>query len=339
MSLPQWSRGDLIHLDACPACGASSVAGEYARRDDELAMPDVWRMVKCGRCQSIYLAGRPDDASLPRAYAGYYTHQADKDELTAVEDGGQLGGLINGYLNARFGMRRACASKAGYWLFRAIPPLRMKLDVYGRHVPGRLCNSSARLLDVGCGNGAFLLRAREMGLEVHGCEPDQAAVATCRKLGLDVVAGDVWSAGYAAGAFDYITLNHVIEHVADPPRVIGKLRTLLKQGGVLWLGLPNPDALGLRVLRQGWKGLHPPFHLVIPSQRILRGWLHQAGFTDVSFVRRGMQSPGLWRESISIARREGVALSRLRVAWIRGMGDILASLTPRWGEETIVVAR
>lgn len=339
MRVAQWSRGDLIHLDACPACGASSVAAEFSRRDDGFAMPDVWHMVKCGRCRSIYLAERPDDESLPRAYADYYTHQADNDELATAEGRGLLGRLINGYLNERFGMKRPRASKAGYWLFRAIPPLRMKLDVYCRHVSAGLCNRSARLLDVGCGNGAFLLRAREMGLEVHGCEPDQAAVATCSRLGLDVKLGDVWSVDHPDGTFDYITLNHVIEHVSDPLRLLGRLRALLKPGGVLWLGLPNPNALGLSVLRQGWKGLHPPFHLVIPSQMILSGWLRQAGFAEVSVIRRGMQNPGLWRESIRIARREGVIVSARRVAWVRGMGDMLSSLTPRWGEETIIVAR
>lgn len=339
MTLAQWSRGALIHLDACPACGASSSVAEFSRRDDVLAMPDVWRMVKCGSCGSIYLADRPDDESLPRAYADYYTHQADNDEVVAAQTTGLLGRLINGYLNERFGMKRLGALKAGYWLFRAIPPLRMKLDFYCRHVPAVLCNRSARLLDVGCGNGAFLLRAKEMGLDVHGCEPDQAAVATCSRLGLDVELGDLWSVGYPDATFDYITLNHVIEHVSDPVRLLVKLRALLKPGGILWLGLPNPEALGLCALQQGWKGLHPPFHLLIPSQTILSGWLHKVGFTEVGFIRRGMQSPGLWRESIRIARREGMTLSSPRVAWIQGLGDLLSSLTPRWAEETIMIAR
>ena len=338
MGEARWSRGTLIHLDACPACGASLVAAEYSRRDDGLAMPDVWRMVKCGRCRSIYLADRPDDESLPYAYADYYTHQADNESATA-QAGGLLDRLINGYLNERFGMSRPWALKAGYWLFRALPPLRMKLDVYCRHVPAELCNRSGRLLDVGCGNGAFLLRAREMGLDVHGCEPDPMAVATCGRLGLDVRLGDVWTAGFPDAAFDYITLNHVIEHVSDPGRLLAKLRVMLKPGGILWLGLPNPDALGLSALRQGWKGLHPPFHLVIPSQAILSEWLRKAGFTELGAARRGMQSPGLWRESISIARREGVTVSGLHVACIRGLGDLLSSVTPRWGEETIVIAR
>ncbi|MDE2023958.1 MAG: class I SAM-dependent methyltransferase [Gammaproteobacteria bacterium] len=286
----------------------------------------------------MYLIERPDAESLPRAYENYYTHESERDDFASGNARGLLRRLINGYLNARFRMRRRPALRTGAWVFRLLPPLRMKLDVYGRHIPRALCQGPARLLDVGCGNGAFLCRALEMGIQVQGCEPDPAAAATCRNMGLHVVAGDVWTAAYADGSFTYITLNHVIEHVTDPSRLLGKLLALLEPGGTLWLALPNPSALGLRLFRRGWKGLHPPFHLLIPSQRILREWLQHAGFTDVRFVRRGMQSPGLWRESVRIAEREGTTHFRVWMATVRRVGDLLSTLTPRWGEETIVMA-
>lgn len=315
------------------------MAGEYIRRDDALAMPDAWRTVRCGGCGSMYLAERPDSESLPRAYADYYTHEAEHDELASGEARDLLSSLINGYLNKRFNMRRRPASRWGAWVFRLVPPLRMKLDVYGRHVPTALCGAETRLLDVGCGNGAFLLRAREMGIQVQGCEPDPDAAMACRQSGLDVVQGDVWDAGLPDGAFDFITLNHVIEHVEDAPRLLDKLCVLLKPGGVLWLALPNPSALGVRLFGRGWKGFHPPFHLLIPSQMFLRCWLCRAGFVAVRSVRRGVQSPGLWRDSIRIARREGVAGSSMWITVARRVGDLLSSVTSRWGEETIVVAQ
>lgn len=337
-TITHWSRGRLDLMRACPACGAEDVSAIYSRRDDMLALEDTWRVARCGNCGSMYLIERPDDESLPRAYESYYTHESELDDFASGNAQGLLPQLINGYLNARFRMQRHPALRAGAWVFGALPPLRMKLDVYGRHFPRALCRGQTRLLDVGCGNGAFLCRALEMGIEVRGCEPDPAAAATCRKTGLNVVAGDVWTAAYADGSFAYITLNHVIEHVTDPPRLLGKLFALLEPGGTLWLALPNPGALGVMLFRQGWKGLHPPFHLLIPSQRILRKWLQHVGFTDVRFVRRGMQSPGLWRESVRIAEREGTAHSRAWMTTVRRVGDLLSTLTPLWGEETIVMA-
>lgn len=334
-----WSRGRLIHLGACPACGSSKISGVYRRQDDTASMPDIWRMVRCGQCGSMYLADRPDAESLPLAYAAYYTHGHQSDKYASAAAASLTVRLVNGYLNARFRMARSGALSLGALLFPVLFPLRMKLDVYGRHVPTSLCNSQASLLDVGCGNGAFLLRAKEMGIEAHGCEPDASAAAGCKDMGLDVVAGDIESASYEPSSFDYITLNHVIEHVENAPELLARLLSLLKPGRTLWMALPNPGALGVSIFGRAWKGFHPPFHLLIPSHAILARWLASAGFVGVRFVRRGIQSPGLWGESMSIARREGVAPASMWSLFAQRVGDVLSSTGVRWSEETVVVAQ
>jgi len=334
-----WSRGRLEVAAACPACGRQAgIDREYARRDDMLAMPDIWRIVRCRACRSLYLAERPDMESLPRAYADYYTHAGESDEPASEHARGLGSSLVNGYLNWRFGMHRAPATRAGALLFSAIPPLRMKLDVYGRHLPREKCNEGMRLLDVGCGNGAFLVRAREIGMRAFGCEPDPAAADACRAQGLDVTTGDLFVADFAESSFDYITLNHVVEHVLDHDKLLKELYRLLVPGGALWLALPNPAALGVAVFGKGWKGFHPPFHLMIPSQTELLRWLADAGFARGRVLRRGAQSPGMWRESAHIANREGTAPSRSLEAVARLAGDLLSTLTPRWSEETVVLA-
>lgn len=334
-----WSRGRLEAVRICPACGESSaVVREYSRCDDMLAMPDIWRVVRCAECRSLYLASRPDAESLPLAYADYYTHNPESNELVSDTSRGALSALINGYLNWRFRMNRQPALAAGAWIFSFIPTLRMKLDIYGRHLPKPKCNAHTRLLDVGCGNGDFLLRAGEMGVQAWGCEPDNLAAKACQAHGLKVTQGAVFDAGFDDESFDFITLNHVIEHLLDPHATLTKLQELLVPGGMLWLALPNPNALGVRVFGKGWKGFHPPFHLVIPSQRVLLRWLNDSGFVRPRLIRRGAQSPGMWRESAQLARREGTAPAELLMATARRFGDLLSTFSPRWSEETIVVA-
>lgn len=334
-----WSRGTLEFLKRCPAClRAVGVSAIFERRDDALAMPDVWRMVRCAGCGSMYLNPRPDASSLPAAYAQYYTH-VDSEEDPTRERAGLLHGLINGYLAARFGFNRANSHRLGAYLFRALVPLRMKLDVYGRHLPSTFCHSGTRLLDAGCGSGDFLLRAAEMGLRAEGCEPDEKAVETCRAAGLQVVHGDLFAPDLDSRRYDVITMNHVIEHVPVPLDLLRRAWALLNPDGFLWLALPNPASLGSRVFGRGWKGLHPPYHLVIPSQDVLAGWLEECGYLGVRFIRRGPQSPGMWRESVALSLREQCSPPAWCEWFVRYLGHGLSTVSSKWAEETIVVAR
>ena len=337
--LHDWSRGTLEYLGCCPVCGAEeNVSASYRRHDDANAMPDIWQDLRCGECGSIYLDPRPDRASLPSAYSDYYTHFPETDVFANGNSRRIIAALVNGYLNSRFGMRRDPGWRIGALLLLLVTPLRMKLDVYGRHVPHALCGTQSALLDVGCGSGAFLARANEMGLQALGCEPDPNAVATCRAQGLNVVEGDIFNAELDNKWFDMVTLNHVLEHAYDPAALLSRVHDLLVPGGQIWIGLPNPDALGLKLFGKGWKGLHPPFHLIIPSQKKLRKWTQDAGFKQVRLLRRGAQSTGLWRYSIEIAMREGTAGTALSRSVIRLLGDAMATISPRWGEETILMA-
>lgn len=333
-----WSRGALQCHEHCPVCGTLVVDSKaYYRQDDYQVMPDIWCYTACADCGSIYLNPHPDAASLPLAYTDYYTHHATDDpsiSATRIIDK-----LVNGYLAWRFGMIQRPHWSVGAILFRLLLPLRLKLDVYGRHIPQSWIDTPRYVLDVGCGNGDFLRRVVEMGFEAVGCEPDIQAAKLCQRQGLNVFSSDAFSPELDDKRFDLITLNHVIEHAENPLILLHRLHALLKPEGLIWLALPNPKALGRRVYGKAWKGFHPPFHLLIPTQKKLSVWLQQVGFIEVRALRRGAQSPGLWRESKRIAVREGCVPPAWLTALSRIGGDMLSTLTPRWGEETIITAR
>jgi len=58
-----------------------------------------------------------------------------------------------------------------------------------RHLPKP--PSDGRLLDVGCGSGAFLKQAEEAGWKVEGVDPDPDAVKLAQDSGLDVRQGGI----------------------------------------------------------------------------------------------------------------------------------------------------
>jgi 2-polyprenyl-3-methyl-5-hydroxy-6-metoxy-1,4-benzoquinol methylase len=97
-----------------------------------------------------------------------------------------------------------------------------------------------RLLDIGCGTGNFVFRARELGWEAYGVEVSKRYSDLLRhELRLNVVNTSVEEANFSSNFFDVVILNHVLEHLCDPKSVLKKIHKFLKQGGILVLYMPN----------------------------------------------------------------------------------------------------
>jgi methionine biosynthesis protein MetW len=85
----------------------------------------------------------------------------------------------------------------------------------------------ARVLDVGCGDGALIsLLARERHARARGLERNRVAVRACVARGLAVVQGDAITdlGEFPSGAFDYVVLSHTLLQLPNP-------RDALRQAG------------------------------------------------------------------------------------------------------------
>ncbi len=96
----------------------------------------------------------------------------------------------------------------------------------------RLVRPGARVLDIGCGEGALLeLLAREKGADGRGLEISQANVSIALSRGLAVVQGDADRdlADYPARAFDYAILSQTLQTVRDPRAVLNELMRIAER--------------------------------------------------------------------------------------------------------------
>jgi len=96
------------------------------------------------------------------------------------------------------------------------------------------------LLDIGTGIGQFLHHAQPFFTQVSGTEISESAIRIAKeKYGLDLFAGRAEELDLPLNSFDNITLFHVLEHVADPVRLIARCRDLLSDQGTLAIAVPN----------------------------------------------------------------------------------------------------
>lgn len=97
-----------------------------------------------------------------------------------------------------------------------------------------------RILEIGAGTGAFLNSCKVRGWEVHGTELGVDNVEYAREhFGLTLQRGDILKLGLPAESFDVVHLNHVLEHLTQPPTYLQEIRRVLRRNGLLVLEVPN----------------------------------------------------------------------------------------------------
>ena len=279
-STEAWPADGLEPVARCPVCdGASRTLLHEGLRDRVFfCAPGEWRLFRCANCGSGYLDPRPTRETIHLAYRNYFTHRGG-DEVRPSLDRPFARIFANGYRNWRYGTRDKPSTWLGV-LVKALQPLRRaQIDAEMRHLPRPW--PGAALLDVGCGNGLFLGRARATGWRSVGVEPDPRAVAVARSQGLDVHMGGIEVLDAVSGEFDLITMSHVIEHVHDPIGLLHACHRLLRPGGRIWIETPNLDSIGHSAYGASWRGLEPPRHLVLFTYGSLRVALSRVGFQGI----------------------------------------------------------
>ena len=135
-----------------------------------------------------------------------------------------------------------------------------------------------RILDVGCGDGGFLLLSEKNGFRGTGFDYDSRMIELARRAGLaDVEAAEFeqFCAKRRPGEFDFIPLFDVLEHTPKPHWFLESLKNLLKPGGYVAITLPN----GQRPLLFGREEHdYPPHHFTRWSPAALSRFVENLDF-------------------------------------------------------------
>jgi SAM-dependent methyltransferase len=168
-------------------------------------------------------------------------------------------------------------------------------DLYLDLLERYLGKPEGRLLEIGCGQGDFLVRAAARGLIVTGIEySEHACKAARRKLrdapGSVVVRGEISSA-IEEEQYDICVCSDVIEHVRDPRRFLERVHKLLRPNGVVFIATPTLDSWSARLLKNRWMEFKAE-HLFYFKASTLQTLLIDCGFEQI------IECPGIKTLSI-----------------------------------------
>jgi 2-polyprenyl-3-methyl-5-hydroxy-6-metoxy-1,4-benzoquinol methylase len=337
-----WRPEDLEELRACPICCSSERSILHHGVVDRVffSSADSWNLWRCGNCECAYLSPRPSLSCIGRAYSSYYTHvpraptgppnplKAAYFFLRQVYERGQ-----RGEPNSEPGTIRFAA-------FCTAMIFRRRWESRARLYPRR---TGDRLLDVGCGSGDYLDTEASVGWKAEGIDPDPRAVEAGRARGRQIRLSDVESeAQHSSGAYDAITMSHVIEHFHDPIAALKACHSLLGPGGRIWIATPRLGCTGHKRFGENWRGLEVPRHLVLFDEKSLSRVLRSAGFSHPLARRVGRHVAPYWAQSYAISERRDPYLdlyplsARLKVdAWFE---DVRAYLSAHHGDQLIMTA-
>lgn len=173
----------------------------------------------------------------------------------------------------------------------------------------------ARVLDVGCGDGALMAALRrERQVDARGMELDSGNVATCVARGLSVIQGDadLDLADYPDAAFDYAILSQTLQTTKRPDRV---LEELLRVGRKAFVSFPNFANWRVR-LSLLWHGR-------MPNTRSLPvAWYETENIHHLTVA-----------DFLELVRDRGI---RLEGAWYLGNDRLISRALANWRAEHAV---
>lgn len=250
--------------DLCKVCGREEAKFLFETTDRIYGLPGLFKVLRCSTCGLIRLKPALTEKELELYYpANYYAY-----ENSEPMDFKRLGG--NKYL---YYLRHPVRGLNALFYSKVLGQNK-DLPVF----PG------CRVLDVGCGEGRYLLEKRKTGSACFGVDINADALDRLRRSdpGIEIFCGNLWDAGYPSDYFDVINISHVLEHIPSFEKFLPELWRILKTNGRIRLVLPIVDALSPLLWGKIWIGfLDIPRHVFIYSVKNLKILLSKYGLKIV----------------------------------------------------------
>jgi SAM-dependent methyltransferase len=198
---------------------------------------------------------------------------------------------------------------------RERPEWKPATAFYAELVRSRL-ESSSRVLDLGCGRGGLVEQLEHPLNRIIGVDADMVSLQEHRLAGrLPLTAALSHNLPFPDESFDMVFASWVLEHLAQPERVMVEIGRVLRPGGVFIFITPNKR--------------HP---LIALNNLINRFSNFQAGLVDLFYGRPSTDTfPAYYRANTSAEIRRLAAEAGMALVISQNIPDpTYLALRPNW---------
>ena len=256
----------------CPSCGDGSHDVKYHSAGYEI--------VCCNSCDFVYL---PVSAALEHYVEGDGAWENSQRANTELR-------LKKMPLRTRLSLATRFRTK-----FRKKSPV----DYLDRHFYSA-DQKRIEVLDIGCGNGGYLLSLEErfvpFGIEISKDLARQAENLFSARGGSVINAPTTQAISeFAPHSMDAIVMRSYLEHEADPLEVLQGCAKIIRKGGLVVIKVPNYACVNRMMMGANWCGFRFPDHVNYFTPQSLSKMASLAGFKTVQrFTDKLPTSDNMW---------------------------------------------
>lgn len=256
----------------CKICRSHRFKNRIKRGEMNFGLPGMFYYYECAECGSLNLSNIPKDLLryYPREYmSGLEGYKNLKLFASAI--------IYKMYVNGRPEqnlIKKIVEKLLGKYTMFSLVDVLLRLS-------HKTSFKGTSLLDVGANDGKFLKKIRLLSFEkLIGIDPFMDS-SKCLGQKIKLLKKDIFSVN---NKFDYVILNHSIEHVRNPIKVMKKLRKVIKDDGIVLIRTPLADSYAFKKYKQDWCHLDAPRHILIFTHKSIEMAANQSRFKIVKVI-------------------------------------------------------
>jgi 2-polyprenyl-3-methyl-5-hydroxy-6-metoxy-1,4-benzoquinol methylase len=248
----------------CKICQNTKGNMPYKVKEMMFGIQQVFDYIKCANCGCLQIQNIPKNISDYYPKEQYYSFSTStlspiKQHLKHYT----LGKLFNYYIGY-FSIVGYIASRF-YYLQKRYEWVKCLSGL----------SKSASILDIGSGSGKYLDELLTCGFKnIKGIDPYiENNIITAK--GVPISKQELSAIN---GAYDFIMLNHVFEHMDHPQEILSKLNSLLTPTGKLLIRIPLVDSFAWDTYGVNWYQIDAPRHFYLYTKKSIKLLAQKTGF-------------------------------------------------------------